>query len=282
MNSLFRSLLLCTCLACQCFGASYSDVQSRVTHDVTNQRPIVIHVIVALCDNHHQGIVPVSAKLGNGQDARNNLYWGAMYGVRSHLLRTAGWRLLTENIHDNDSILSSLAAIKRMPRGEDSVTVCLMAEAWDGRYIRGATMRFLDMAGGAIRDTTRLNLDGDTLLVPSGGNAHIVCYVGHNGLMDFTPTRTPIMDSAAPVRSAVALACASKHYFLSILQDVGAHPLLLTTGLMAPEAYTLATVIRSFVSGDSDEHVVVAAADAYAKYQKCSSNSARRLFYSAP
>ncbi|MGC6431949.1 MAG: hypothetical protein ACON5F_12965 [Jejuia sp.] len=37
-----------------------------------------IHVYVALCDNINQGIVPVPAKLGNGQDPKNNLYWGAM------------------------------------------------------------------------------------------------------------------------------------------------------------------------------------------------------------
>lgn len=28
----------------------------------------VLHVLVALCDNEHQGIVPVPAKIGNGDD----------------------------------------------------------------------------------------------------------------------------------------------------------------------------------------------------------------------
>lgn len=44
---------------------------------MTNNQPIVIYTIVALCDNKHQGIVPVSPKLGNGNDFSNNLYWGA-------------------------------------------------------------------------------------------------------------------------------------------------------------------------------------------------------------
>ena len=35
-----------------------------------------IHVLVALCDNINQGIVPVPPQLGDGQDPRNNLYWG--------------------------------------------------------------------------------------------------------------------------------------------------------------------------------------------------------------
>jgi hypothetical protein len=36
-----------------------------------------IYVIVSLVDNLSQGIVPVPAKIGNGNDPRNNLYWGA-------------------------------------------------------------------------------------------------------------------------------------------------------------------------------------------------------------
>jgi hypothetical protein len=34
----------------------------------------VVHVFVALADNAHQGIVPVPARLGNGDDAAANLY----------------------------------------------------------------------------------------------------------------------------------------------------------------------------------------------------------------
>ena len=42
------------------------------------QRPArLVHVFVALADNAHQGIVPVPAALGNGDDAAQNLYWGA-------------------------------------------------------------------------------------------------------------------------------------------------------------------------------------------------------------
>ena len=40
-----------------------------------------IHVFVALYDNKYQGIIPVPQKIGNGQDPRLNLYWGAGYGV---------------------------------------------------------------------------------------------------------------------------------------------------------------------------------------------------------
>jgi len=61
----------------------------------------VVHVFVALCDNEHQGIVPVRAELGNGRDPRTNLYWGAMYGVKTYFSRTSsmqhrgGWSLVS-------------------------------------------------------------------------------------------------------------------------------------------------------------------------------------------
>lgn len=37
-----------------------------------------VHVVVALCDNIYQRIVPVPFRLGNGADPANNLYWGRL------------------------------------------------------------------------------------------------------------------------------------------------------------------------------------------------------------
>lgn len=54
-------------------------------------QPRVAHVLVALCDNVHQGIVKVPEGIGNGQNARTNLYWGAGYGVKTHFDRAAEW-----------------------------------------------------------------------------------------------------------------------------------------------------------------------------------------------
>src|SRR5215469_1980498 len=53
--------------------------------------PKTVHVFVALADNKNQGIVPVAAKLGNGEDAENNLYWGAAYGVKTFFAHSKEW-----------------------------------------------------------------------------------------------------------------------------------------------------------------------------------------------
>jgi hypothetical protein len=54
----------------------------------------VAYVIVALCDNVNQGIVPVPAALGNGDDPARNLYWGARFGVKTHFNASREWRAL--------------------------------------------------------------------------------------------------------------------------------------------------------------------------------------------
>ncbi|MBD3402526.1 hypothetical protein GF420_06500 [candidate division GN15 bacterium] len=74
------------------------------------------------------------------------------------------------------------------------------------------------------------------------------------------------------------LACASRSYFEEILREARAHPLLLTNGLMAPEAYTLDAAVTGFYSGHSAEQIAEAASLAYARFQKCSPAAARRLF----
>jgi hypothetical protein len=64
------------------------------------------------------------------------------------------------------------------------------------------------------------------------------------------------------------------------LEKTGAKPLLWTTTLMAPEAYTLAAAMEKWVKKESDENIHNAAAQAYSKYQKCSVNAARKLLVS--
>ncbi len=81
-------------------------------------------------------------------------------------------------------------------------------------------------------------------------------------------------------RDAIILACASKQYFAEPLRASGAYPLLWTTGLMAPEAYTLKSALDGWIEHESNEEIRQRAAGAYDKYQKCGLPGARRLFAS--
>lgn len=57
--------------------------------------PRVVHVFVALADNQHEGIVPVTAALANGSDPARNLYRGAAFGIKSYFKASHDWGLLS-------------------------------------------------------------------------------------------------------------------------------------------------------------------------------------------
>ena len=76
----------------------------------------------------------------------------------------------------------------------------------------------------------------------------------------------------------MVLACKSKPYFQPRLEALGSSPVLLTTGFMAPEAYTLDAAVCAWISGESGATIRERAAAAYNKYQKCGMRGARRLF----
>src|SRR5260221_12042338 len=103
---------------------------------------LVIHVTVALCDNQHQGIVPVPALIGNGRDLRNNLYWGADYGVKSWMLRHEKWERINATGSQPDAVLERLV----LPRSVDGRGVYLIADAWGGARVREATDNFPERA----------------------------------------------------------------------------------------------------------------------------------------
>ena len=67
-----------------------------------------IHVLVALCDNKYQKIVPVPQAIGNGQDPKNNLYWGAAYGFKTYFAKQKEWQVIKINKPTSGKILMIL------------------------------------------------------------------------------------------------------------------------------------------------------------------------------
>lgn len=227
-----------------------------------------IHVFVALCDNQFQGIVPVPPKIGNGQDPDNNLYWGCGYGIRTYFKKSTEWKLLkTQKL---DSI-----RLERLVFKHATKNYYLVADAYNGRYIQQCTKTLLRSAAGYEKDT--LQLGRSTIGI--GGHARLLAYIGHNGLMDFRmPETTDNVDGKT--RDCILLACISKSYFAPHLKAAQANPLVWTTGLMCPEAYTLHDALTAYVKQEPSEKVRSNAALAYSKYQKCSVKAARNLLVS--
>ena len=274
-------LLLIALTGDSVLSATGKAVQARLTNDVANGAPVVIHVVVALCDNANQGIVPVTKELGDGQNPDTNLYWGALYGVRTHLAQAGGWSKLPASEPKEEQILDRAVFATQIARGDRLATVYVVADAWDGAHIKAALATYLEMAAGNTQETVVVEAGQDQLKLNAAGMAHMVAFVGHNGLMDFSLAAPKRETPDSVPKSAVVLACASKPYFETHLDALAVHSLLLTTGLMAPEAYTLNAAIRSWAAGGAASDVRQAAAESYDRYQKCGLNAAKRLFWSA-
>ncbi len=230
-----------------------------------------IHVFVSLADNQNQGIVPVPARLGNGLDPARNLYWGAAAGVKTFFVRSADWVLLNCGKEPNPEVL------ERCVFKHHKDEVYLVADAYRGSEIRQAILDFFEAAAGASTETITLPVGSHAIALTVRGGSDLVAYVGHDGLMDF---RLPIIHRKRNEthRDVIILACASKQYFGEPLKASGAYPLLWTTGLMAPEAYTLKSALDGWIDHESNEQIRERAAIVYDKYQKCGLRGARRLF----
>jgi hypothetical protein len=234
---------------------------------IAPNRARVIHVLVALCDNQYQGIVPVPARIGNGDDPENNLYWGAAFGIKTFFGKSADWSLAARIANPTPQILD------RCIFNHKTQSVFLIADAYRGREIKQCAQDFLEYAAAKRVEP----LQAGATEISGGAAADLIVYVGHNGLMDFELTQYPD-GPAENSRDAIILACASKQYFEGPLRRTGARPLLWTTGLMAPEAYILKAAVDGWIRNEAGESIRARAARAYNTYQKCGMAGATRLF----
>ncbi len=166
-------------------------------------------------------------------------------------------------IKGNDTLM------ERMVFKHNKSNYYLVSDAYNGKFIKDCTVDFFEFCAGTKKDT--IQIEGKT--IGAGGNASLVAYTGHDGLMEFSLDQN-FTNTDGKKRDAIMLACFSKKYFSAHLTKTKANPLLWSTGLMSPEAYTLHDALEAYISGSD---VKLAAAKAYSKYQKCSLRAAQNL-----
>ncbi|MCX8586765.1 hypothetical protein J3U16_10435 [Gilliamella sp. B3023] len=231
--------------------------------------PKVIHVVVALCDNKYQGIVPVPAAIGNGQDPKNNLYWGAAYGFKTFFSKQKEWQVVQVNKPQEGKILEEIIYKHK------SKDVYIIAQAYDGKYIDNTIDDFINYSAGKKQSTFTLD---NKKIIAGGGKANLVVYIGHNGLMEWSwskffgyetswASNSKEEKEKQKSRYAAVFACKSQKYFSKPLLATGISPLILTMQYMAPEAYSVHAMIDSWLNGESKANVRSKVASAYSKYQ---------------
>lgn len=231
----------------------------------------VIHVLVALCDNKYQQIAPVPKLIGNGQDPKNNLYWGAAYGFKTYFAKQQEWQVVQTTKPQSGNILEQIIYKHR------TKDIYLVAEAYDGQYISDTVDDFINYSAGKSPQILTVN----NVKINAGGDADLVVYVGHDFLMELSwqryvpddwgrQTLSAEQQKQQQSRYAAVFACQSQRYFSPPLSRLGITPLILTTQNMAPEAYSIYAMIDGWTNDQSKEQIRKKVATAYSKYQRLS------------
>jgi integrase len=146
---------------------------------LAQEKPCVVDVFVALADNAHQGIVPVPAALGNGDEPQRNLYWGAAFGVKTFFRKSAQWKQVAH------SSASPAAVLERTVFQHVSGNAYLVADAYRGIQIKQAIADFFESAAGIHTQPAIQAKQADGKEIQLSPSADLTVYVGHDGLMDF-------------------------------------------------------------------------------------------------
>ena len=212
-----------------------------------------IELFVALCDNKTQGIAPVGAKIGNGDDTANNLYWGCSDGTRSYFSRSKKWTRESISQPKVSHILETLTFKHK------ATNTVLTAHAY-----RGSEMKI------CLQDYFQA--------LKTGGPDKLIAFIGHNGLMDTQPEIPEVDEKDLSQTPTIILCCISDRFFKPHLSKYKAQPLLLTNQLMYPGAFILHDAIEVWLKNGEPRQYLEAAGKAYASNQKLSSKSAQKIF----
>jgi len=217
---------------------------------ITHAETKIVRVFVALCDNKTQGIVPVGAKIGDGNLPSANLYWGCSDGLAIYFPKHKKWTVEKNEKDESGKVMRTLT----LKHHTDKIQ--LIAEAY-----RGSEMK-------ACFEAYEKAL--------ASGNNDLVAFIGHNALMDFHTTDPEQKEQHGT--AAIVLACKSRIYFQERIKKLGGDPILLTDQFMYPGSFILHDAIEAWYKGQSKSQIRDAAGKSYAKNQKISVQAATGVF----
>ncbi len=240
-------------------------------------RVVVVHVVVPLC--HNAQLDCGSPALGDPDNLRTNIYWGAIFGARRIFEKKwLGYEKVTQATHP-EGVLERAVFRRYLERSvaddeegaSERVEHITVLDAIDGNQIDDAVVRFFRAASEGEWITFEEGDASRRLRVDAVG------YAGHNRLMD--DVKLPALRKRArkPIPSFV-LACYSHDYFTAALRDAGSRPLVMTKSLMAPEGYVVEAASRGIAEGDARAALKKRVATAYASYQSISYGTAASVF----
>lgn len=248
-----------------------SSILNYLELKIKKGEPLVAHVLVPLCDNKNQGIVPTSESLGNGLDPDHNLYWMTSKGVKRYFRDLPDWKMVEDYENVREDILERVVFTKSFDNG---AKVVLIADAYRGDRMPECLDDYFNSLSGKLIDS--VEVDGNYIQI--NGKADLIAFNGHNGLMDET-TSYELADEKTKPKDAVSISCASGGFFKDHYSETRSYPLVHTTNLLYPGAFILEGILNKWAMLESDEACKKAAGNAYYKHKpKSGPNGSQNLF----
>jgi hypothetical protein len=232
----------------------------------------VIHVFVALCDNETQGIAPVGKAIGDGNKPDANLYWGCSDGMQRYFAKSKLWKKI--ETHKPQSINDTSPIMRRIIFQHKSTGSLLVADAYQGKYIKQCITNYLNASSGSYRAIVEVKSLKRQIQI--GADADLTAYIGHNGLMEFQVET--IISKTLPKMDTITLCCVSDSYFGKYLIKTNTTPILQTKSLMYPGSFILHDALEGWFRGETKAQIRTRAAKAYAKNQKISLKGGYSIF----
>lgn len=256
----------------------------RLVASILRDGMVTVTIHVALCDSSKSKVT--SPELGLGQNPAKNLYWGAKNGMERFFQDRREWRHVGADLGRSDRrVLKRVVFLRQIKPTPDwrqrGVTqpfmICILAVAWAGPAAEVA-MEAVFKDALNLRPPTVITVGDKTLRFGSGSD--LVGYAGFNAAKEnpkILPNPGDVPAKPEP-RGVFFITPDSAETIGPTLQQLGLHPVLLTTGTITPEAYILYGLTEALASGQIERGFTTMAAKQYARYQKLKPEEAYKLF----
>jgi len=275
-SSIATLVVICLSLACG-KGNPLSEAHNPKPPAESARDFKVIHIYVALCDNASQGIAPVPAKIGNGEDPANNLYWGCTDGARSYFTQSKRWKRLSAG-----KAAGQPAILERLVFQHKKTKAILVVDAWRGSEIKPCLQQFRQSMSGQYFESFALKDAKGPHQINLGGGADFLAFIGHNGLMEFSLTALDANPHRTQSVDVAVLCCQSNRFFAKHVVPAKVRPVVMTDSNMYPGAFILHDALEGWFAKESLKQIRLRAAKAYAKNQKISIKGALTVFSKLP
>ena len=254
----------------------YSKIENRnqiienLKQKIAKNKPLIVHVFVPLCDNENQGIVPTTPKLGNGLDLRNNLYWGVRHGMRTIFKNNFNWKKKHQYNPSDSNVLERVI----FKRNYNKTEVVLIMDAYRGDRMKECLEDYFNGLAENKMDTIVI----DSISYPAFGNADLLVFNGHNGLMD-TDISFEVTQKNIRQKDAISISCSSMYYFDQFYKKTNSYPLVTTEHSLYPGGFIIEGIIDKWATLSTDELIRQEAGNQYHKVKKCGVKGARGIFH---